>query len=509
MPFYLNLGPVKKDCRAFSVAADLWCDFDTSFVSFVKGIIARPSMLRNFGVKSDYAWSSASLQLKRNGGSQIAVQSDQNRSSAHSSLPVQCSLYKEKLRADAPLQVTELPSTFRRLVAHRTGKSFRDVANLEEVEMKPPGDGEVLIRVIYAGINGGCETFRARGEFLFAPNAQKDMFTLGAEGAGVVVARGPIGVPDHLCIGTHVTFVGGAFSEYVVANSSICWPVSVATPESVAATISGTVANAALKKVAQIKSGDTVFVSAGAGATGSFAVQLAALAGCYVVTSCRNAKKAEVLQRLLDKSHHHLHAEASSYRVIDYSREGVVDVLKEEYGGKIDVAYEGVGGPLQRAAWENMAPGGRLLVVGYISGYPHAIEESHAPSESPSMPCNSQQSRGDGTTEEGNVVEKAMASNSNGDMSPSLPPSHDLFWKGLRVEGAENRVALGNVWPADRRDIVDAKREVFDLIDRGLIHALVDERSRDFTGLESIPDAIEYMLSGEAIGKVVCGISKI
>lgn len=36
---------------------------------------------------------------------------------------------------------------------------------VEEAALPVPGEGEVLVRVRYAGINGGCETFRARGEY--------------------------------------------------------------------------------------------------------------------------------------------------------------------------------------------------------------------------------------------------------------------------------------------------------------------------------------------------------
>ena len=46
-------------------------------------------------------------------------------------------------------------------------------------------------------------------------------------------------------------------------------------------------------------------------------------------------------------------------------------MLAEEYPQRIDVAYEGVGGPLRDAVVDNLAPGGRLLAVGYISEYPH------------------------------------------------------------------------------------------------------------------------------------------
>jgi NADPH:quinone reductase-like Zn-dependent oxidoreductase len=49
----------------------------------------------------------------------------------------------------------------------------------------------VLVAVHYAGINGGCETFRVRGEYAFAGNSSKEDFPLGAEGVGTVVALGP------------------------------------------------------------------------------------------------------------------------------------------------------------------------------------------------------------------------------------------------------------------------------------------------------------------------------
>jgi hypothetical protein len=45
---------------------------------------------------------------------------------------------------------------------------------------------QVLVRMQYAGINGGCETFRVRGEGAFTGNKAKEEYSLGAEGAGAV-----------------------------------------------------------------------------------------------------------------------------------------------------------------------------------------------------------------------------------------------------------------------------------------------------------------------------------
>jgi len=367
----------------------------------------------------------------------------------------------EKTR-DALIQ-QKIPLSFKRLIARRTGTSFKDVAEIEEVPMLIPKEGEVLIKVAFAGINGGCETFRARGEHAFNGNRSAQSFTLGAEGAGTIVSVGS-GVTS-LHPGQHVTFIGGAFSEYVVAKAALCWKVPTPSAEAVALTISGTVANAALKYVGKMQSGDTVLVTAAAGATGSFAVQLAQAAGCRVIATCGSEKKAERLRAL------------GLERVINYTQEDVVDVLNNEnYSGKIDIAYEGVGGGFQAAAWNALRrPGGRLLIIGYISEYPH-VNPIEIPQE---------QQRGS-----------------------DLPPSAELFWSGKCYQSPDGRVAHGKVWPSERSDTLKAKQEIFEMYfgskgrNGGKIDAWVDQ-GRKFLKLEDVAAAVEYMLTGKTLGKVL------
>ncbi len=49
----------------------------------------------------------------------------------------------------------------------------------------------------------------------------------------------------------------------------------------------------------------------------------------------------------------------------------VAEVLSKHYPQQIDIAYEGVGGPLRDAVLANLSPEGQVLAVGYISEYPH------------------------------------------------------------------------------------------------------------------------------------------
>lgn len=57
----------------------------------------------------------------------------------------------------------------------------------------------------------------------------------------------------------------------------------------------------------------------------------------------------------------------------------------------------------------------------------------------------------------------------------------------------------------DRSKTQAAKQRLFDRFYNGTIKALVDKKT--FAGVEAVPDAVDYMLTGQAIGKVVVDLS--
>jgi NADPH:quinone reductase-like Zn-dependent oxidoreductase len=89
----------------------------------------------------------------------------------------------------------------------------------------------------------------------------------------------------------------GGFSEFAVEEARMCVPIPEANPEAVAFLTSGLTASCALES-ARMRSGQTVLVTAAAGGTGMFAVQLAKQAGCHVVGTCGSAEKGKLLARL-------------------------------------------------------------------------------------------------------------------------------------------------------------------------------------------------------------------
>lgn len=348
-----------------------------------------------------------------------------------------------------------LPTHYRAVVAGSVGDSFRAVAQIKELPMPELAEGEVLVRVVFAGVNGGCETFRARGEFAFATNKDVVDFALGAEGVGLVAAVAD-GV-ENVDVGDAVSFVGGAFAEYTKAKASTLWKVPHPTREMVALRISALTACAMMEGTGQVRQGETVLVTAAAGAAGHFAVQFAKLAGCTVIGTCSSTVKAQALCKL------------GCDHIINYKTKNVSEALAKIAPSGVDVAFEGVGGKMLQTALEHLKPDGRLLQVGYISEYPHNPLRG---TESASHEFN----------------------------------ASSLFWKSETLTRGGQTI-YGNAWPKDFGAVAGCKQRVLDLHASGRLVALVDE-SRTFKGLESVADAVDYMLSGVAVGKVVVQVQE-
>ncbi|APA94345.1 NADP-dependent oxidoreductase [Nocardia seriolae] len=127
----------------------------------------------------------------------------------------------------------------------------------------------------------------------------------------------------------------------------------------------GLTAYAALTSIAPVRPGDVVFVSAAAGAVGSVAGQIARKPGASrVVGSAGGPAKNRVL---LD--------EFGFDAAIDHRAGDLRGQLAAAAPEGIDVYLDGVGSEHLAAAIEAMRPGGRIAMVGAISGYDGAPPE--------------------------------------------------------------------------------------------------------------------------------------
>src|SRR6185437_14336932 len=113
-----------------------------------------------------------------------------------------------------------------------------------------------------------------------------------------------------------------------------------------------------LLDLGQPKAGETVFVSAAAGAVGSVAGQIARIKGCRVVGSAGSDVKARFLT-----------SELGFDAAINYRVEALDDALGAACPEGIDVYFDNVGGDHLQAALNHMNVNGRIAACGMISQY--------------------------------------------------------------------------------------------------------------------------------------------
>jgi NADPH-dependent curcumin reductase CurA len=122
--------------------------------------------------------------------------------------------------------------------------------------------------------------------------------------------------------------------------------------------ITGLTAYFGLLTIGQPKPGDTVLVSAAAGAVGTMAGQIAKLAGCRVVGTAGGQDKCDWLV-----------GDLGFDAAVDYKAGGVYRALRAVCPNGIDVYFDNTGGPVLDAALSLMNLRGRIVCCGNVSQY--------------------------------------------------------------------------------------------------------------------------------------------
>ncbi|OHB62760.1 MAG: hypothetical protein A2Y77_05055 [Planctomycetes bacterium RBG_13_62_9] len=257
-----------------------------------------------------------------------------------------------------------------------------DVLRIEDIEEPKPGRGEVVLKVLCAGLNH-LDIWVRKGR----PGAQLQMpHVLGSDAAGVVTMVGE-GVESPKA-GERVTLnpalncgscefcrrgeqsvcvsfgiIGqsrpGTFAEYVAVPADNCYPAPPHLSEEEAGVLALTYVTAwrMLMTRAQIRPGETVLIHGIGGGVAVSALQFAKLAGAEVlVTSSSNDKLSHA--RELGADH-----------TLNYEKESVVKWIEHVTSGRgVDVAVDAVGAATWPLDFACVRKGGRIVLCGVTTG---------------------------------------------------------------------------------------------------------------------------------------------
>ncbi|TCS61445.1 NADPH2:quinone reductase [Primorskyibacter sedentarius] len=227
-----------------------------------------------------------------------------------------------------------------------------EVLKMVERPVPEAGQGQVVIKVAYAGVNRPDALQRA-GAYAPPPGASD---LPGLEAAGEVVATGPgvdwPGVGDKVC----ALLPGGGYAEFVATPAAHCLPVPEGMGLDQAACLPETFftvwSNVFMR--GGLKAGERFLIHGGSSGIGTTAIQLARHFGARVFATAGSTDKCAACIDL------------GAERAINYRDEDFVEILRAEGGANL--ILDMVGGSYIPRNIKALADDGRLVQIAFLGG---------------------------------------------------------------------------------------------------------------------------------------------
>ncbi|HZT39098.1 MAG TPA: NADP-dependent oxidoreductase [Bryobacteraceae bacterium] len=242
-----------------------------------------------------------------------------------------------------------------RLIARPQGRAKESDFEWREAPTPAIRDGEILVRIIYLSLDPTNRGWMGMDTYMPA-------VPLGAVMRGITLGVVEESKNRDFAPGDIVQGLGG-WQEYYAGDAS-GWTKAPRIPGLPLTAYFGAMGHIGytayfgLMDVARPKPGETLVVTAAAGAVGSLAGQMGKIAGCRVVGIAGSDEKcAWITQELGFDS------------AVNYKKQDVREALKSACPDGIDIDFENVGGPILEAILDRLNLYGRVALCGLISQY--------------------------------------------------------------------------------------------------------------------------------------------
>ena len=247
----------------------------------------------------------------------------------------------------------------RQWVLRQRPQGLIEDGDLELIETPVPDlkDSEVLVRTIYLSLDPTNRTWMNDSQGYLPPVG------LGEVMRGLTLGVVEQSKSERFKEGDIVTPLSGGWADYAVVHEQGLRPVHRAPGMPLTANLSvlgmtGLTAYFGVTDVLKAKAGETLVISAAAGAVGSIAGQVAKQRGAHVIGIAGGPDKCRWLTE-----------ELGFDAAIDYKNEDVGEALDRLAPNGVDLNFENVGGDIMIAVWNRLNVHARMAVCGLISSY--------------------------------------------------------------------------------------------------------------------------------------------
>ncbi|MDZ7670059.1 MAG: NADP-dependent oxidoreductase [Gammaproteobacteria bacterium] len=247
-----------------------------------------------------------------------------------------------------------MQSTDVRLKQRPTGMPTQDDFELVTVDVADPADGEVQVQNLCMSVDPYMRGRMVDRKSYVPP------FQIGETLTGGAIGRVTASAHPEFSAGDIVESHFGWREAFTAPAGQLTRLGELAAPPSAYLGVlgmPGMTAYVGLFGAADLKDGESVFVSGAAGAVGSIAGQIAKRHGCRVVGSAGGPEKTAWLE------------EIGFDHAIDYRQGNLLKQLRQGAPDGLDVYFDNVGGDHLEAALFHMRPFGRIALCGAISQY--------------------------------------------------------------------------------------------------------------------------------------------
>ena len=247
-----------------------------------------------------------------------------------------------------------VPKTMRAIGFDQPGGA-EVLALRDDVAVPQPGEGEVLLKVAYAGVNRP-DCIQRAGLYPPPPGASP---ILGLEASGEIVAVGE-GV-DAARLGEHVCALtpGGAYAEFCIVPQGHALPVPDALTMAEAAALPETLFTVwhNVFQRGMARDGETLMVHGGTSGIGTMAIMLGKAFGMSVIITAGSEEKCDAARRI------------GADHAIDYKTTDFVEAVGLITGGKgIDLVLDMVSGDYVARNLKCLKPDGRHVTIAVLGG---------------------------------------------------------------------------------------------------------------------------------------------